>query len=247
MKKAIAALAVFFCCVGALSAQPIDPAKEYEDCMAQAAKDPQGAFDRAVGWRGLGGGEAAEHCAGAALIGLGQFAEAGRRLELLAANARQPAEAKAELLAQAAEAWMMDNNAGQALKVLTKALELDPSSPVIHVDRSFAWAALGNYEEAKADLDRAIGISPIRAEAWAYRASARRMLNDREGAMGDAERALSLDPNFPEGLLERGILKRLKGDNAGARMDWLKLLQVAPDSEAAVEARANIEKMDVRQ
>jgi tetratricopeptide (TPR) repeat protein len=226
-----------------VGAQPIDPAKEYEDCMALAAKDAQRAFDKAVTWKGLGGGEAAEHCAGAALVGLGQYAEAARRLELLATIARQPAEAKAELLAQAAQALMMGDN----VQVLTKAIELDPSRPVLLIDRSFAWAALGNYQEAKLDLDKAIGISPIRAEAWAFRASARRMLNDMEGAMADTERALSLDPEFPEGLLERGILKRLRGDNAGARSDWLKILQTSPNSEAAVEARTNIEKMDVKQ
>ena len=230
-----------------VGAQPIDPAKEYEDCMALTAKDAQRAFDKAVTWKGLGGGEAAEHCVGASLVGLGQYAEAARRLELLATTARQPAEAKAELLAQAAQALMMGDNAGRALQVLTKAIELDPSRPVLLIDRSFAWAALGNYQEAKLDLDKAIGISPIRAEAWAFRASARRMLNDMEGAMADTERALSLDPEFPEGLLERGILKRLMVDNAGARSDWLKILQTSPNSEAAVEARTNIEKMDVKQ
>jgi Flp pilus assembly protein TadD len=43
----------------------------------------------------------------------------------------------------------------------------------------------------------------------------------------------------------RGILYRQRGRIAEARQDWLKVLQLAPASEEARTARANIEKLDV--
>jgi len=58
---------------GPVTAQEIDHAERYEDCMAEAKTAPHRAFEMALSWRGLGGGDAAEHCAGAALIGLKQF------------------------------------------------------------------------------------------------------------------------------------------------------------------------------
>ena len=54
------------------------------------------------------------------------------------------------------------------------------------------------------------------------------------------------EPDNAEGLLERGILRRLAGDEAGARDDWLKVLALAPEGPAAVDARANLERLDVR-
>lgn len=231
--------------VAPAAGQPIDPAAEYDACMAEARRDPQSAFDRATGWRGLGGGEAAEHCAATALIGIGQYAEAGRRLEALAQASRRPPAFRAEVLSQAAQAWMLDGNAGQAEALLAVAVAIDPGNPDLRIDRSFAFAALGRYEEAVQELDRAIKLAPGRAEAYAYRASARRLLDDLGPAAADAERALSLDPNSPEGLLERGILRRLRGDNAGARADWMRIIAAAPDSDPARAAQANIEKMDL--
>lgn len=227
-------------------AQVIDNAREYAECMALTKRDPQAAFDRAGSWEGLGGGEAAEHCGAAALIGLALYEEAATRLEALARATRRDAPFKAALLSQAAQAWLLAGNPAQAHSVLSTALTLDPSNAELLIDRSTTLAALNNYAEARRDLDRAIQLSPIRAEAFAFRASALRILGDTAGAIADAERALQLDPTLPEALMERGNLRRLEGNDAGARSDWLKVLEVAPDSEAARAARDNIEKMDVR-
>lgn len=227
-------------------AQTIDNAREYEECMALTKRDPQAAFDRAGSWEGLGGGEAAKHCAAAALIGLALYEEAATRLEALASTARRDAPFKAALLSQAAQAWLLAGNPAQAHSVLSTALTLDPNNAELLIDRSTALAALNNYAEARRDLDRAIQLSPIRAEAFAFRASALRILGDTAGAIADAERALQLDPTLPEALMERGNLRHLEGNDAGARSDWLKVLEVAPNSEAARTARDNIEKMDVR-
>ena len=64
-------------------------------------------------------------------------------------------------------------------------------------------------------------------------------------AFDDAERALTLDPLNISALLERGNLHRMQGHNDQARKDWMKILELTAEGEAALAARANIEKLDV--
>ena len=225
-----------------------DPSEQrYRLCMDQARVQPQAAFDDALAWSSLGGGQPAKHCLAAALLGLGQHAEAARRLEALAQEAREPAM-RAELLAQAAQGWLLDKKAERADDVLTAALKLAPESVEILIDRAGARAAMKRYGEAADDLTAALTLAPRRADALALRASAKRFLDDPAGAAKDADAALAIEPNNAEALLERGILRRLKGDEAGARADWLTAIKVSGPAGgvAADAARTNLEKMDVK-
>lgn len=230
----------------AAAAVPDNRARDYAACMANARTKPKEAFDQAVAWKDLGGGAAAEHCAAVALLNLGHHKEAAQRLEGLAQRVRQEPGFKARLLAQAAQAWLLAGDPARAEAALTSALALQADSADLYIDRAAARAARKDYKAAAMDLDRAIGLAPRRADAHAFRASAHRFLENLDKALADAEQALSIEPDLPEALLERGILRRLKNDDKGARKDWMRLLQVAPDGEAAVEARANLEKMDVK-
>ena len=47
-------------------------------------------------------------------------------------------------------------------------------------------------------------------------------------------------------LLERGNIRRLKGDIPGARQDWLRVAKLAPGSAEEAAAKANIERLDVK-
>lgn len=218
----------------------------YARCMALTRSDPNAAFDAAVSWKGLGGGDAAEHCAAAALIGLGEPAQGAGRLEDLAQRLRADASVRAELLAQAAQGWLLANNVERAENVLNAAIGLAPKNGALYVDRASVRAQRKDYEAAADDLDEAIALDPYDVDALALRASARRHLDDNEGALWDAEEALRIDANSTAALLERGILRHASGDNAGARQDWLRILQVSPDGPVGDAARAEIEKLDVR-
>ncbi|MBM3566391.1 MAG: tetratricopeptide repeat protein, partial [Alphaproteobacteria bacterium] len=111
-------------------AQSESPERRYSACMSKARDNPQAAFDDALAWTGLGGGHAARHCMAAALMGLGQHPEAARRFEELAQEARKP-DMRAELLAQAAQAWLLAKNPERADDVLTAALKMAPNNPEI--------------------------------------------------------------------------------------------------------------------
>ena len=51
-------------------AAEIDHAEEYAACMALVEEDAEEAFETALAWESMGGGNAARHCAAVALIGL---------------------------------------------------------------------------------------------------------------------------------------------------------------------------------
>ncbi len=227
-------------------ADEIDHMREYKVCMALIDRTPEEAFEKAIAWRDLGGGDAARHCAATALIGLRQFGEAAKRLEALAREIKAGPGFKAEILAQAGQALLLGGKPARAAAVLTGALKLSPDDADLLVDRAAALAAAGRYREAVVDLDRAIERDPTHADAFIFRASAHRFLDDLTRALADAEQGLRLNPGHAEGLLERGIIHRLNGDDASARRDWLNLARTAPSTPAAKAARANLARMDVK-
>ncbi len=235
--------------IGPVRAQsvPVDHAAEYAACMKLAQLRPDEAFESALAWEGVGGGDAARHCAAVALIGLGHYPEAAQRLQELAASlAAEHLDLRAEALAQAGQAWMLADNLDQAYAVLSAAVDLVPRDPELRIDRSIALAGRGSYWEAIDDLNIASELRPDRADILIYRASAYRFVEAEDLALEDVARALELDPDNIEGLLERGILRRLSGDSAGARDDWLKVTSLAAGTPAADAAQANLEKLDVK-
>jgi tetratricopeptide (TPR) repeat protein len=219
--------------------------REYAACLALARDKPDDALEEAGVWQTKGGGLAARHCAALALVELGQYAEAAKRLEKLASQASGDDKALApEFLGQAANAWLLAGNPAEATAVLNAALKLKPDDPDLLIDRARARASAERWGQAIKDLDTALELAPDRADGFAYRASAKRRANDRPGAMRDVERALQLDPASTEALLERGLLRQAQGDKTGARADWLKVLELAPGSAEAQAARQNIEALD---
>jgi len=226
-------------------AEEVDHRSEYAECMDLVRENPEKAFSKAIAWRDLGGGEAAEHCTATALIGLGIYEHGARRLEILAETIMADAQMKAGILSQASQAWLLAGDAARAEAVATTALNLTPGDPALFVDRAQAKAARQDYAGAVGDLDRALSLDATSADAFVFRGSANRILGEFDAARADIGRALAIDPRHLDALFERGILKRLGGDTAGARSDWLSVLSIDPLSAAAEGARANLEKMDV--
>jgi tetratricopeptide (TPR) repeat protein len=227
-------------------AAEIDHARQYETCMVLVQRNPEEAFESALAWRDMGGGDAARHCVAAALAGLKQFAEAGQRFERLAQEIKGKPEFSALLLGQAAQAWLLDGKPERAEAALTAALKLTPEAPDLLIDRAAARAGMAEYWDTVDDLNRAIELDPGRVDALVFRASAYRFLDSLELAEVDLEAAIARDGDHAEALLERGMVRRLKGDEDGARRDWLKVLSVAPGTPAAAGAQRNLELMDVK-
>jgi tetratricopeptide (TPR) repeat protein len=222
-------------------------AAEYESCLARARKDPVNGFEDALSWASRGGGEGAQHCAAVALMTEGHYGDAADRLERLAQQmVTRPPSLRAEVLAQAARAWLDAGQVVRANAVITAAIDLAPRNTELFIDRAEIMAAARNYWEAIDDLNRVLDADPSRVEALIFRASAYRYVDSLELAFEDADRAVALAPQMAEAWLEHGIIMRLRGNDKGARAAWLQVLLLDPDGPAGDVARANIERMELK-
>jgi tetratricopeptide (TPR) repeat protein len=217
--------------------------RRYQNCMAQVGTDAHKALRSAEDWQNRGGGDAARHCAAAAEMELGRYAQAAGTLDTLAGETTAVPVLRASLFGQAAHAWLAADEPKLAEASATNALTLVPGDTGLLLLRARALAGQRRFADAITDLDQAITIDPQLADAYVYRASAMRQDDALVSAELDLDKALALDPQHPEALLERGILRRIKGDDAGARDDWQALVAAAPKSPAAEQARLNLERM----
>ena len=216
----------------------------YQACMDKVKISPEAAFDDATTWEGLGGGLPARHCALAALMEIGHYAEAAQGLEKLADVVRASAAFKAQVLVQSARAWIAANEPKRAAAAADTALTLTPNTTDAFVIRAQAFALQGAYWEAADDLSRVIYADPKNVEALVLRGAAYRQLDAFDLAFDDLNRALALNPDHPEGLLERGIVHRLSLRKNEARTDWKRAIQLAPQTQAGEAATANLHKLD---
>ncbi|MGE0259886.1 MAG: tetratricopeptide repeat protein [Alphaproteobacteria bacterium] len=219
-------------------------AAAYESCMKLARDKPEAGRKRAQEWRESGGGHPADHCFAVALIGLGQYKEAGDRLEALGrAMVRAPDSLRAEVFDQAGQAWMLAGDPAHAYAAAGLALELRPGDPDLLLDRAEAAGAAGWYDKAMTDLDRVLTADPTRVDALIYRAAANRALNRLDPAFDDISQAVTLAPDSVPALLERGNIRSLRGDLEGARLDWQRVSVMSPGSTAAKAAGKNLERL----
>lgn len=221
--------------------------RAYQVCLAEARRDPDAGFEAAITWRDEGGGPPAQHCVALALFELGQFTEAGKRLESLAEG--MPAASnreRAAILGQAGNVWLHARDLGRAHAALSRALELDDGDPELWIDRGDALARGGEYWEAIDDFSAALDRDPARLDALIFRAAAYRLLDVADLARDDIDRALSVDPDQPDALVELGAIHAGAGDFDAARKAWLRVLTVAPGSRAADAARTALQQMDVQ-
>lgn len=230
---------------GAPPSSAEDPA-EYTACMERARSKPAEGRAAALAWRNRGGGVPARHCLAVALFQLGEPEEAARQFEAAAEDSATPSiDLRAELYAQAAQAWLQAGRVPAAHRALSLAIDLRADDAELLVERAIVLGGAEKYWEAIDDLNRALDLARDNADAFVLRASAYRRVGSLDLAEEDIGRALALQANNVEGLLERGIIRRLRGDLARARADWIRVLQLRPDSPAGDVARANLEAADV--
>lgn len=217
--------------------------EDYEKCLALVDQAPAQALDEAQGWADLGGGVPARHCRLLALKRLGHYADAAAGLEDLArAPGAGDAPNRAELLAQAGNAWILQHEPARAFAALSEALRLRPRDRDILIDRARAAALGEDYRSARMDLDQVLAQAPVDIDALVLRAAARRLLGDLAGAKADANLAITKAPNVPDAWIERGLARFFMGDQPGARSDWTKAQKLAPNSQAGLDAQALLER-----
>lgn len=231
---------------GAASRNAASDEATYERCLSLAKTDPAAARDVAEHWLSRGGAHPADHCYAVALVGLKQYKDGATHLEALAKTMdHAPNSLRADVLDQAAQAWLLQGDPARAFADDTAALNLLPGDPDLLVDRAEAAGSEGWFDKAVADLDKVLASDPSRVDALVYRASANRGLGKLDVALIDIDKAIGLAPNSVSALLERGDILRLKGDLNGARRDWVRVSELAPGTAASEAAKTNIERLEL--
>jgi tetratricopeptide (TPR) repeat protein len=217
----------------------LDHNAAYEHCLASVKRDAAAGLTEAEQWSAAGGGAAALDCAALALAQLKRYGEAAQTLEN-AARITAALAAKADLLDQAGNAWLLAEDPAKAESTLTSANALAPKDEDILTDRARARGAAKNWSGAFADLTAVIALDPDRADIYVLRASALHAEGKKAEARADIAHALAIYPGYPEALVERGAMRLETGDTAGARADWQDAAREAPDSDAGQTARARL-------
>lgn len=228
----------------------VDPAKEYEACIALTRDHPRDALKSADDWaRKNNGGVMAAHCKALAQMSLGEYEAAAKALSAIANDpkAKISVPTRARIYAQAAQAQLTRNQPDEANRLLSQAIDLQPAAPDYRIDRSIVAAMTGDYQAAVKDLDVVLAAKPDNVEALTFRASARRFLSQPDLANADVEKALQLQPDKPEALLERGALRAIAGNIEGAKADWERIIATAPTTQAARAAQDNLKILEQAQ
>jgi len=222
----------------ALAAQP-DP-QHYRLCLNNASSNPGAALVDADVWAKAGGGVPAQHCAAVALVGLKRYAEAGGRLDKLAAGRDLPDMSfRTELFDQAGNAWLLAGDGAKAVQSFSAALALSAGDPDLFADLARAQAMRQNWQEVELDMNAALQLTPRRADLLVLRASARRALKRYPEARADIVQALKLKPGDGGALIESGLLRRQLGDKGGARRDF----EAALKTSSAAAAKQNLDAL----
>jgi Flp pilus assembly protein TadD len=219
-----------------------DHLRRYTECMNLARLEPLKALPAAEKWMAEGGGLGARHCVALAMFESGKHIEAATQFEAIARDmGRERPGLRAELWAQAGQAWIEAGQAENAAAAQSRALDLKADDPELWVDRGLSYAAMRAWPRAISDFDRALALRANDVEVLVLRAAAWRNSGDPARAAADAERALKIAPDHSEALLERGFDALARGDKSVASTDFTKVLRlVPPDSDAARRAEAGL-------
>ena len=223
----------------------IDPDQQYKTCMERVWIDPEGVYENALAWAGLADSDLAQRCVATALVALKHYRQAALRLERIATTSTAAsAQIRAVLLAQAAQAWLMEGNFKTALAVIDAALALAPGLVDLTADRGRILALLDRDQEALIAFNKALMVRPEDLDLLVFRAAVLRRLNRLDQARTDLDHALQRQPDHVEGLLERGLVYRAQGHLEAARADFLAVALAAPNTPTSQAARLHIEQLD---
>jgi tetratricopeptide (TPR) repeat protein len=125
-----------------------------------------------------------------------------------------------------------------ALRFYRRALELDASLVVAHLNAGKVLFSAGLFAEALGSFEAATALAPADPDAWCSRAGALRELGRLEESLEAAQCALALRPDFPEAAINLGNAL-LKLDRCEEALDaYVRASRAAPCSAAALCGQA---------
>jgi tetratricopeptide (TPR) repeat protein len=228
-----------------LSPNPFAPTpnhlRRYTECMKLAREEPLKALPAAEKWMAEGGELGARHCVAIAMFEAGRYVPAARQLEAMERDmGNERPGLRAELLAQAGQAWTEANQPEEAARVQSKALGLKADDPDLWVDRGLSYATLRQWPRAISDFERSLQLKAGNVETRVLLAAAWRNAGDPTRAAAEAERVLRRSPDHSGALLEHGFALLARGERNAANDDFNRVLKLVPGTDEARRAEAGL-------
>ena len=110
----------------------------------------------------------------------------------------------------------------QAILYLNKAIELDPTDPVLYSNRGAAYATKGRNDQAISDWTKALDINPKYSSAYYNRGRTFCVMKQYDKAISDLDKVLEIDRTHARAYYERGIAHYEKSQYDLALSDFNK-------------------------
>ena len=131
------------------------------------------------------------------------------------------------------------NNHERAVKLIDKAIEIDPNIARFYGNRGNALKELKQLDAAVASYDKAIAINPDDTEAYYNRGLALQELKQLDAAVASYDKAIAINPDDMEAYNNRGlVLQELKQPDA-AVASYDRAIAIRPDFAEAYYNRGN--------
>lgn len=219
--------------------------EDYDACLALVQSDAPRAEQEAGDWARFGGGAAARHCYALALLAIGAPLRAAD--EMIGAAVEEPGlteVSRSDLLVQAGEVLVDEDDLLTAAVVAEQALRLTPQGPGALGLRGAVRVANGELPAAIRDLDLAIERGGPKPRWLLRRAAALRQRGQLVAARDDASFALELAPNDPVAWLEQGRIQAGLKEMAEARRALLRAIELDRNGEVGRAAQLAIQRME---
>jgi tetratricopeptide (TPR) repeat protein len=131
------------------------------------------------------------------------------------------------------------NENEKALRLLNKALQLNPTITEAYNVRARARFRLGDYTGAIADYTLVLRTEKHSAEVFLNRALAYYSKGDLDDALGDLNVAIFLDSRMASAFNIRGMVDEMQGNLSGAIADYTQAIRLNPRIDLAYTNRGN--------
>ena len=227
--------------------------RHYENAIAQAEQVHQTDLEN----------ERALFVLGLSLASTARYEQAIEPLKKFAAIREEGAMANSDMALETAlyflgESYLQTGQAGEAIPVLERALEINRTDADAMYKRGQAYALVGRHTEAISSYENAIRFVPDFVEVYQgmvesylaldqpnHAAYARGMLaysiKDYEGARVELEWVIVTEPDYVPAYLGLGLTYEQLGDSQSALAYADLTLQLDPNSQAALQLKGRLE------
>ncbi len=124
--------------------------------------------------------------------------------------------------------YLSEGRNDDAMKILDKASETVPGSPLIKKTLAAGHAARGDWASAIVELDNALKLDPDDVDAHFQMAVMYRKMDSLDDAKRALEEVEKRNSAYPGLALEQGLLMERRGDTASALSAYKKALSLSP-------------------